>query len=156
MSENTSNTSNWSEETKYSGRVKWFNNKAGFGFVTIVDGDKAGEDVFAHHSGVNVTGELYKYLVQGEYVHFHLRVSDNNDHPYQAGDVTGLYGGQLMCETRHETKQKSMNSEGGDKKDWNSQRRYRGGGPRDSRSGGGRGGGNWQMKRGEYTDKNEQ
>tara|TARA_B100001142_G_scaffold328439_1_gene388545 strand:- start:537 stop:998 length:462 start_codon:yes stop_codon:yes gene_type:complete len=151
MSENTDNTSNWSEETQYSGRVKWFNNKAGFGFVTIVDGDKAGEDVFAHHSGVNVTGELYKYLVQGEYVHFHLRVSDNNDHPYQAGEVTGLYGGKLMCETRHETKQKSMASEGagaGGKKDYNNgQRRYRGGGPRDSRRGG-----NWSMKRGEESE----
>ncbi len=143
MSENTDNTSNWSEETQYSGRVKWFNNKAGFGFITIVDGDKVGEDVFAHHSGVNVSGELYKYLVQGEYVHFHLRVSDNNDHPYQAGDVTGLYGGKLMCETRFETKQKSVSeNNGGSKKEWNGQRRYRGGGPRDNRRGG-----NWQMKR---------
>lgn len=143
MSENTDNTSNWSEKTQYSGRVKWFNNKAGFGFITIVDGDKVGEDVFAHHSGVNVSGELYKYLVQGEYVHFHLRVSDNNDHPYQAGDVTGLYGGKLMCETRFETKQKSVSENtGGPKKDWNGQRRYRGGGPRDNRRGG-----NWQMKR---------
>ena len=146
MSDNTDNTSNWSEETQYSGRVKWFNNKAGFGFITIVDGDKVGEDVFAHHSGVNVTGELYKYLVQGEYVHFHLRVSDNNDHPYQAGDVTGLYGGKLMCETRFETKQKSVSenaASGSSKKEWSSQRRYRGGGPRDNR----RGGNNWQMKR---------
>lgn len=143
MSENTDNTSNWSEKTQYSGRVKWFNNKAGFGFITIVDGDKVGEDVFAHHSGVNVSGELYKYLVQGEYVHFHLRVSDNNDHPYQAGDVTGLYGGKLMCETRFETKQKSASENtSGPKKDWNGQRRYRGGGPRDNRRGG-----NWQMKR---------
>ena len=146
MSSKTDNTSNWSTETPYSGRVKWFNNKAGFGFVTIVDGDKVDEDVFAHHSGVNVTGELYKYLVQGEYVHFNLRASDNNDHPYQAGDVTGLYGGKLMCETRHETKQKSMNAEGGGKKDWNTQRRYRGGGPRDTPRDNNRRGGNWQMK----------
>ena len=52
------------------GRVKWFNNKAGFGFVTVLDGDKKGEDVFVHHTGVVVTDEQYKYLVQGEYVSF--------------------------------------------------------------------------------------
>ena len=32
-----------SVETKTSGRVKWFNNKSGYGFITAMDGDKAGE-----------------------------------------------------------------------------------------------------------------
>ena len=86
------------------GRVKWFNNRAGFGFVTVLDGEKKDEDVFVHHSGVNVEKEQYKYLVQGEYVSFTMKESDNQDHPYQAGDVTGVLGGKLMCETRFENR----------------------------------------------------
>jgi len=95
----TPNAGNTSE--RLTGRVKWFNNRAGFGFVTVLDGDKKDEDVFVHHSGIEVSSEQYKYLVQGEYVSFSLRESDNDDHPYQAGDVRGVLGGWLMCETRN-------------------------------------------------------
>tara|TARA_X000000368_G_scaffold318674_1_gene255901 strand:+ start:2248 stop:2694 length:447 start_codon:yes stop_codon:yes gene_type:complete len=93
------------------GRVKWFNNRAGFGFVTVLDGEKKDDDVFVHHTGVNVSTEQYKYLVQGEYVSFTMKESDNQDHPWQAGDVTGVLGGKLMCETRMENKRES-NDEG--------------------------------------------
>ena len=86
---------------RLTGRVKWFNNRAGFGFVTVMEGEKKDEDVFVHHSGIVVNNEQYKYLVQGEYVSFVLRESDNDDHPYQAGDVRGILNGWLMCETRN-------------------------------------------------------
>ena len=105
------------------GRVKWFNNRAGFGFVTVLDGEKKDEDVFVHHSGVNVEKEQYKYLVQGEYVSFTMKESDNQDHPFQAGDVTGVMGGKLMCETRMENRREQ--SEDGEDRP-----RRRGGGPR--------------------------
>ena len=42
--------SNSHEETSITGRVKWFNNKAGYGFITITDGDRVGTDVFVHHT----------------------------------------------------------------------------------------------------------
>lgn len=87
---------------RYLGRVKWFNNKAGFGFVTCLDGDRKDEDVFVHHTGVSVASEQYKYLVQGEYVHFSVKKTENKEHPFQATHVRGVYGGWLMCETRHE------------------------------------------------------
>jgi CspA family cold shock protein len=86
------------------GKVKWFNNRSGFGFVTMLDGEKKDDDVFVHHSSVNVTTEQYKYLVQGEYVSFTLKESENKEHPWQAGDITGVMGGKLMCETRFENK----------------------------------------------------
>ena len=44
------------------GRVKWFNNRAGFGFVTVLSGDKKNEDVFVHHTGIVVSSEQYKHL----------------------------------------------------------------------------------------------
>ena len=81
---------------RYLGRVKWFNNKAGFGFVTCLDGDRKEDDVFVHHTGVNVASEQYKYLVQGEYVNFSVKKTDNTEHPYQACDVRGVLDGLLM------------------------------------------------------------
>jgi len=95
------------------GKVKWFNNRAGFGFVTALDGEKKDEDIFVHHSGVEVSSEQYKYLVQGEYVSFEMKDSDNNEHPYQAGNVKGVLGGKLMCETRMENKRDDSDGGGG-------------------------------------------
>ena len=91
------------------GRVKWFNNKAGYGFITVTDSDRAGSDIFVHHSGVRVDSEQYKYLVQGEYVTFKLDHTPGGAHEYQAGDVSGINGGKLMCETRREFRQTRVN-----------------------------------------------
>ena len=99
-------------DTTFTGRVKWFNNKAGYGFITVVIGDRQGEDIFVHHSGVKVSSEQYKYLVQGEYVEFSLKSAENTEHPYQAFGVTGVGSGKLMCETRTEQRQqRELNGE---------------------------------------------
>ena len=118
----TPNAGNNSE--RLTGRVKWFNNRAGFGFVTVLDGDKKDEDVFVHHSGIQVSSEQYKYLVQGEYVSFVLRESDNDDHPFQAGDVKGVLSGWLMCETRNANRS-SRTEDGDEEEDESSRRRPR-------------------------------
>jgi CspA family cold shock protein len=86
------------------GRVKWFNNKAGYGFITVTDGSRSGTDVFVHHSAINVDSQQYKYLVQGEYIEFDLIKVDTDKHEWQASSVSGIRGGKLMCETRHELK----------------------------------------------------
>jgi len=86
------------------GRVKWFNNKAGYGFITVTDGPRSGTDIFTHHSAVNVENQQYKYLVQGEYVEFDLIRVESDKHEWQASRVSGIRGGKLMCETRHELK----------------------------------------------------
>ena len=87
---------------RFTGRVKWFNNKAGYGFITVTDGPKSGTDIFVHHSSINVSTQQYKYLVQGEYIEFTLSNVSSGDHEFQAVDVSGIKGGKLMCETRNE------------------------------------------------------
>ena len=87
---------------RFTGRVKWFNNKAGYGFITVTDGPKSGSDIFVHHSSINVISQQYKYLVQGEYIEFTLSNVSSGNHEFQAVDVSGIKGGKLMCETRHE------------------------------------------------------
>ena len=89
---------------RFTGRVKWFNNKAGYGFVTVTDGSKSGTDVFAHHTVINTASEQYKYLVMGEYVSFEVLALEGKDHEYQATNISGINGGKLMCETRQESR----------------------------------------------------
>jgi cold shock CspA family protein len=93
----------------YLGRVKWFNNKTGYGFATVIDGpcdcDKIGTDIFAHHSSINVAEEQYKYLVQGEYIEFSISAIDSSaDYKFQAVGIRGVKGGMLLCETRNQTR----------------------------------------------------
>jgi len=89
---------------RLTGRVKWFNNKAGYGFITVTDGVRSGTDVFVHHSSIQVENQQYKYLVQGEYVEFELSNTPSGNHEFQASKVAGINNGKLMCETRREFK----------------------------------------------------
>ena len=89
---------------RLTGRVKWFNNKAGYGFITVTDGSQSGSDIFVHHSSIGVSSQQYKYLVQGEYVDFNMSSTQGGAHEFQATNVVGIKGGKLMCETRHEFK----------------------------------------------------
>ena len=104
MSSNVSTPAVSSSSERFTGRVKWFNNKAGYGFITVTDGSKSGTDIFVHHSSIKVDSEQYKYLVQGEYVDFNLSDTKTKNHEFQAGEVCGIKGGKLMCETRRDSR----------------------------------------------------
>jgi hypothetical protein len=103
-------TDSKTNDARLTGRVKWFNNKTGFGFITAMtdsEGVKEGSDVFVHHSAIKVAQEQYRYLVQGEYIDFVLsKLTDASasKHEYQAVDVSGVKGGKLICETRWESR----------------------------------------------------
>jgi len=95
------------------GCVKWFNNKTGFGFITVrkseLNPELIEKEIFVHHSAISGDNQQYKYLVQGEYVEFDLvKIEENQNqekhHELQAKNVRGLYGGKIMCETRQESK----------------------------------------------------
>lgn len=85
---------------KLTGTVKWFNNRSGYGFITVCDGEHVGKDIFVHYKSINVKNSQYKYLVQGEYVDFTLVKSSNDKHEYQAINISGVKGGPILCETR--------------------------------------------------------
>jgi cold shock protein len=53
-----------------SGKVKWFDNKKGFGFIA----DDTGQDVFVHHT--SIMGGGFKTLNEGEMVTFEVITSD--------------------------------------------------------------------------------
>jgi cold shock CspA family protein len=94
-----------SASEQLTGRVKWFNNKAGYGFITVTDGPRSGSDIFVHQSTIQVENQQYKYLVQGEYVEFTLSaVEASADYKYQATSIKGMKGGKLLCETRNEAR----------------------------------------------------
>ena len=49
-----------------SGKVKWFNNEKGYGFIDYT----TGEDIFVHYSAIKQDG--YKTLSEGQLVEFDL------------------------------------------------------------------------------------
>jgi cold shock protein len=53
------------------GKVKWFNDSKGFGFIVPDDGSK---ELFAHHS--SVLGDGFKTLSEGQEVEFETEDSD--------------------------------------------------------------------------------
>lgn len=63
------------------GKVKWFNQKKGFGFIQREDGD----DVFVHYSAIQ--GEGFKTLDEGDDVEFDIVESERG---LQAANVVKL------------------------------------------------------------------
>ena len=49
-----------------SGKVKWFNNDKGYGFIDYTNG----EDIFVHYSAIKQEG--YKTLSEGQEVEYEL------------------------------------------------------------------------------------
>jgi cold shock protein len=54
------------ETAMASGKVKWFDNKKGFGFIV----QETGQDVFVHHTAI--VGQGFKTLNEGELVQFEV------------------------------------------------------------------------------------
>ena len=53
-----------------TGRVKWFNESKGYGFIE----QESGPDVFVHHTGI--LGEGFKTLDEGQEVEFETEQGD--------------------------------------------------------------------------------
>ncbi len=66
---------------KVTGTVKWFNAAKGYGFIS----QETGEDVFVHHSAIQMTG--YRALNEGQRVEFSV---ERGPKGLQAKDVVPL------------------------------------------------------------------
>lgn len=100
---------------RLTGRVKWFNKKSGYGFLTVCgESDYKNTDIFAHYSAITGEDDQYKYLVQGEYVEFDLVESKGEKHEYQAASISGVLGGMTMCDTHRENPRPPPRDRGGD------------------------------------------
>ena len=56
------------------GKVKWFNDAKGYGFIE----QEAGEDVFVHFSAIQMDG--FKTLAEGQSVEFEVKTGDKGLH----------------------------------------------------------------------------
>ena len=52
------------------GRVKWFNETRGYGFIT----NQEGEELYVHFT--DIQGKGYKTLVEGEEVEYEIKASE--------------------------------------------------------------------------------
>ena len=65
-----------------TGKVKWFNQEKGFGFIT---NDEDGKDIFVHFSAINAEG--FKTLEEGQTGGIDITQGDRGN---QASNVTVL------------------------------------------------------------------
>jgi len=89
--------------TTHLGQVKWFNNKIGYGFITLLNekDHSLNKDIFVHHMHICPLESNYRTLKTGEYVQFELDTNCEGQHKEQATQVTGVYGLELLCDFVH-------------------------------------------------------
>jgi cold shock CspA family protein len=139
------------DSSSYVGQVKWFNNRLGYGFITIIsECESKNQDIFVHQQHITPKTSDYRALQQGEYVSFQLGTADSNTegesvkHDNQAVNVTGVFGGTLMCDhnvRQHqstgkptESSESSAQKDGFTSQSGPGQRRTSGGPPRTTRT----------------------
>jgi cold shock CspA family protein len=95
---------------RLNGRVKWFRNNLGYGFITVVspNAPENGRDVFVHQSNVHPAESTYRTLIKDEYVSLDLSDEENA----QALNVRGVGGGPLRCDAPRPTRRPRTQEQG--------------------------------------------
>jgi len=81
--------------TQNLGRIKWFNNRKGFGFLTDCE---TNDDIFVHFSAIQTPNDVYKSLIEGEYVQY--QPGTDKSGKSVALNITGVAGGPLLCQNK--------------------------------------------------------
>ena len=68
-----------------NGKVKWFNNAKGYGFIEY----RENEDIFVHYSAIKCDG--YKTLNEGDIVHFNLVNTNKGLQAKNVCQTTNIY-----------------------------------------------------------------
>ena len=78
------------------GRVLWFDQKKGYGFIQLVtpSSTKVNEEIFFHFSSINSIN-TFKKVYPGEYVSFSIVEADGKS---KCDNITGLYGNKLLID----------------------------------------------------------
>src|SRR6185369_7610584 len=76
-----------------SGKVKWWDNKKGFGFIA----QDSGQDVFVHHT--SIVGKGFKTLNEGDEVAFDIVASDKGPKA-ETFSASGRTSCELSCPVR--------------------------------------------------------
>lgn len=84
------------------GKVKWFNNAKGFGFIVC---DEHKEDLFAHFSTIQMEG--YKTLKAGQEVEFETVKSERGIHAVNIQLVGEIPSSDMTQETAEVVKENS-------------------------------------------------
>ncbi len=85
-----------------SGKVKWFNNAKGYGFI-IEDGKD--EDLFAHYSAITMDG--YKTLKAGQAVNFEIFQGPKGLHAVNIDTVKTEIPGNPVAPHAHKEKKQT-------------------------------------------------
>eukprot|EP00598_Pedospumella_elongata_P007935 CAMPEP_0184984726 /NCGR_PEP_ID=MMETSP1098-20130426/13635_1 /TAXON_ID=89044 /ORGANISM="Spumella elongata, Strain CCAP 955/1" /LENGTH=105 /DNA_ID=CAMNT_0027508749 /DNA_START=93 /DNA_END=410 /DNA_ORIENTATION=- len=85
--------------TRITGRVKFFDQTKGFGFITPSDGSS---DLFAHWS--NVKSDGFKGLTDDEEVEFEVATDEANNKQF-AKEISGINGALLACQKPRERRE---------------------------------------------------
>ncbi|PTY36559.1 cold-shock protein [Saccharospirillum sp. MSK14-1] len=87
------------------GKVKWFNNAKGFGFVVC---DEHEEDLFAHYSSIQMEG--YKTLKAGQAVEFDTVKAERGIHAVNIRVLPEMAGTERSTSNRNEAKERSTST----------------------------------------------
>ena len=90
------------QEELLHGSVKWFNDQTGYGFIKSIVADSESRDYFVHITNLKPKiNQMKPSLYTGEYVRFKVAdngTSDSGEMRLKAVDVTGAFGGPLLCD----------------------------------------------------------